>query len=231
MGSLLLRPSVTDNALQLRGQRWPCSTYRTHPRLCKDIPLLGARHGHRTPRSPAGPHGDLPAPTKLDLTITQTNPEHALTRYLLYYLMPLWTAAAVLDWYWHKRTDIEHTSGVGESLIHALMFTEAGVPIILGLLLEINAGLLSAMAATLIVHEATAIWDVSYATDHRHVKPSEQHTHSFLKVLPFMALSMASALHWDQLQSIFSIGNARPDWKLRLKSSAFPAPTSPASRA
>ena len=160
----------------------------------------------------------------LDLALSKTDPEHALTRYLLYYLMPLWTAAGVLDWFWHKQTDIEHTSGISESLIHALMFTEVGAPIILGLFLEINAGLLSAMAATFVVHEATAFWDVSYAIDHRHVKPNEQHTHSFLEVLPFMALSMASALHWDQLQAIFGIGHAKPDWKLRLKKQRLPAP-------
>ena len=158
----------------------------------------------------------------LDLSLSETDPEHVLTRYLLYYLLPLWTAAGIFDWYWHKQTDIEHTAGMQESLIHLAMFSEVGAPILMGLFLEINAGLLATMAGALVVHEATAFWDVSYATDHRHVKPNEQHTHSFLEVLPFMALTMTSTLHWDQLQSLFGIGKTRPDWKLRLKKKRLP---------
>lgn len=160
----------------------------------------------------------------LDLSLRNTDPEHALTRYLLYYLMPLWMGSGLLDWYWHKDTDIEHTAGTKESLIHLLMFTEVGVPIVLGLLLEINAGLLTTMAGALVVHEATAFWDVAYATDHRHVKPREQHTHSFLEVLPFMALAMASCLHWDQFRSIFGVGEEKPEWKLALKKKRLPGP-------
>ncbi len=49
--------------------------------------------------------------------------------------MPLWMSAGLLDWYWHKDTDIEHTAGTKESLIHLLMFTEVGLPILMGLLL------------------------------------------------------------------------------------------------
>lgn len=158
----------------------------------------------------------------LDLSLARTDPEHALERYMLFYLMPLWMGAGLFDWYWHKQTDIEHTAGIKESLIHMLMFTEVGAPILMGLLLEINAGVLSAMLGALAVHEATAFWDVSYATDHRHVKPNEQHTHSFLEVLPFMALSMASVLHWDQVQAMVGIGKAKPDWKIRLKRKRMP---------
>ena len=159
---------------------------------------------------------------ELDLRLANTDPEHALERYLLFYLVPIWNIAGVLDWYWHKKTDIEHTSGIEESLIHFAMFTEVGAPLLMGLFLEINAGLLAAMAAALVIHEGTAFWDVALATDHRHVKPNEQHTHSFLEVLPFMALSIASVLHWDQVQAMVGIGKPKPDWKLRLKKKRLP---------
>jgi len=43
---------------------------------------------------------------------------------------------------WHKDTDIEHTAGVEESLIHSWMFAEVGLPILMGLFWEINAGVL-----------------------------------------------------------------------------------------
>ena len=159
---------------------------------------------------------------ELDLKISKTDPEHVLTRYLLYYLMPLWTAAGLLDWYWHKQTDIEHTAGIKESMIHLMMFSEVGAPILMGLLLEVNAGVLTAMTGALAVHEATAWWDVAYATDHRHVKPNEQHTHSFLEVLPLMALTMTSALHWGQMQAAVGMGDETARWGLRLKKKRLP---------
>ena len=36
----------------------------------------------------------------LDLSLSNTDAEHALTRYLLYYLLPLWTGAGVVDCWW-----------------------------------------------------------------------------------------------------------------------------------
>lgn len=159
----------------------------------------------------------------LDLAFSNTDPEHALTRYLLYYLIPLWTAAGALDWTMHKRTDIEHTAGARESLLHLLMFTEAGLPLVAGLFLEVNAGLLAAaMSAAFLLHEATAFWDVSFASDRRLIQPNEQHLHSFLEVLPLMAISMAAALHGDQIQSMLGIGRKRADWKLRMKNKRVP---------
>jgi|GEM_PF-689021 len=152
----------------------------------------------------------------LEIPEGATDTESAVTRYLLYVLMPMWTACGVLDWYWHKKTDIEHTSGTREALIHALMFTEIGAPIVLAMLLKVNAGLLALMSGLLVTHEATAAWDVSYAVKHREVKPAEQHTHSFLEVLPVMALSMIACLHWDEVQALFG-KRAKPDWALRLK--------------
>lgn len=53
--------------------------------------------------------------------------------------------------------------------------------------------------AALGAHEATAIWDVRAAVDGgRDVRPAEQHIHSFLESLPFMAVSALLCLHWDQ---------------------------------
>lgn len=158
----------------------------------------------------------------IDLSSRDTRPESALTRYLLYCVLPLWASAGLLDWHWHRKTDIEHTAGITESLIHVCMFAEAGIPLMMGLVLEVNAGLLSAMVAALVLHQATAVWDVSFAEQRREVRPNEQHIHSLLEVLPFMALSMAATLHWDQAQSIFDVGNRKPVWKLQLKKKRLP---------
>jgi hypothetical protein len=47
------------------------------------------------------------------------------------------------DWYLYRRTRIEQTAGPRESALHSLMSTETGVPVLLGLLFEVNAGVLA----------------------------------------------------------------------------------------
>ncbi|MCW2246627.1 putative MFS family arabinose efflux permease [Azospirillum fermentarium] len=127
----------------------------------------------------------------------------ALTRnFLLYYIVPLWLMAGVADWYCHRATHIEDTAGAKESMLHLLMLVEMGVPTLAGLFLEINSPVLGLMIASFILHEATALWDVSYAVSRREVPPIEQHIHSFLEMLPLMAASFVSLLHWPQVQAL-----------------------------
>jgi hypothetical protein len=52
----------------------------------------------------------------------------------------------------------------------------------------VNAGIILLMIGSFLVHEATALWDVSYATTAREVTPIEQHVHSFLEMIPLMAI-------------------------------------------
>jgi hypothetical protein len=101
----------------------------------------------------------------------------------------LWVLAGSLDYICHRRTKIETTSGPTESIIHTLMMTEAGIPMLLGLYLEVNAGVILLMIAAFFAHAGTAIWDVAYVVERRKVTPNEQHVHSFLEVLPFCAVS------------------------------------------
>ncbi|MEV6739550.1 diguanylate cyclase [Streptomyces sp. NPDC051104] len=140
----------------------------------------------------------------------------ATTRYLLYGLLPFWFAPGLADWLMHRRTGIEDTSGTKESLIHALMMTEVGMPIALTLRYEVNPLLLCAQLAGTAVHEATALWDVRTAEDSdREVKPVEQHIHSFLESLPFAALAALGCLHADQVRSLLRGGRGDPRaWRL-----------------
>jgi hypothetical protein len=48
---------------------------------------------------------------------------------------------------WHRQTKIETTSGAKESVMHLIMMAEAGIPILTGLFLEMNAGALALMGA------------------------------------------------------------------------------------
>lgn len=153
-----------------------------------------------------------------------TDVQSTSTRYVLFVLVPLWIVPGVLDWYWHRQTDIENTSGLKESLIHSLMMTEVGAPILMGLAFEINPLILSLMTAALVAHSATAIWDVSLAVHHREVTTREQHTHSFLEVLPFMGLAFATCLHGDATRRLLT-GRTEPgDWKLQIKRPRLPLP-------
>lgn len=184
-------------------------------------PLLSSR------RSIPGPERFLPGkrPLRLDLldrvrhaadVERRLGVEEASRRFLLYVTVPLWLGAGVLDWWHHRCTRIEATSGARESAIHALMMAEAGVPALLGLFVEVDAGVLLLTGAALAAHEATAIWDVSYAETRRRVTPAEQHVHSLLEVVPMMATSFLAVLHWDQLAALFGRGE-RPRFGLRPK--------------
>ncbi|MGW3152247.1 diguanylate cyclase [Streptomyces sp. NPDC001177] len=150
----------------------------------------------------------------LRVPLEDTSVEAANRRFVLFGLLPLWVAPAVADWWMHKRTRIEETSGVRESAVHALMMTEAGVPVAMGILARINPLVLSVMGAAAAVHGATALYDVSLAVQEREVRPLEQHIHSFLEVLPLSALAFTSCLHPDQVRSLLRGGPEPGAWKL-----------------
>jgi hypothetical protein len=151
--------------------------------------------------------------------------ESATLRYLLYVLLPAWFAPGVLDWWQHRRTDIQHTAGVKESVIHLLMMGEVGVPIALVLLCEVNPAVLATMAAAVAAHEATALWDVKTAVDGgREVRPIEQHIHSFLESLPFMGSAAIACLHWKQVRQLLKARDAWrfSAWRFRWKKNPLP---------
>lgn len=143
--------------------------------------------------------------------------DDATRNLLLFFVVPAWEAAGLLDWWQHRRTDIATTAGTRESALHALMMTEAAIPSLLGLLAEIDAGMLALTAGAFVAHELTAIWDVSYAETRRKVTPTEQHIHSFLEVIPLMATSLLFAMHWDQAAALTGRGGEAPRFRLRGK--------------
>ena len=141
--------------------------------------------------------------------------EAATRRVLVGIVVPLWLGAGLADWWCHRRTHIEDSTVYRESLMHLAMQAEAGVPVMLGLLFEANAGVLVASAGAVALHDATALWDVAYAEKRRDITFVEQHIHSFLEVSPIMATALLGALHWDQVAALF--GNDRPPRALRLR--------------
>ncbi len=67
------------------------------------------------------------------------------------------------------------------------MMTEAGVPAVMGLLLEVNAGVRLSAAGSL------------------------------LEVVPLMALALLGVLHWDQAHALVRRAREKPRFALRLK--------------
>lgn len=172
--------------------------------------------------------GALRPRARWDASAPVSDVADATRRYLMFVLLPAWFAPGVADWWMHRRTRIETTSGSRESLIHLLMMAEIGVPILAALLLEINPLVLAVMAGAVVVHEATAWWDVRVAVDSdRAVEAAEQHLHSFLEVIPFMAFAGIACLHWPALRALLRgevRAAARPGaWRLRRKQPPIPA--------
>jgi hypothetical protein len=141
---------------------------------------------------------------------------------LMYFILPLWLMAGFADYLCHRATRIESTSGPKESMLHLLQLAEVGVPVLAAIFLEINALIIAMMIVALLLHEATSLWDTSYADTRRDVTPIEQHVHSFLDMLPLMGLLIIVGLHWPQFQALFGLGDEAPQFALRLKPEPLP---------
>lgn len=141
---------------------------------------------------------------------------------LMYFVLPLWLAAGFADWLCHRASHLESTTGPKESLLHLLMFGEVGIALLAGLFLQINALVIALMIVIFFVHEATALWDVRYAVTARRVGPIEQHVHSFLEIIPLLAIVCVVTLHWTQFLALFGAGPEVPQYTVRSKNEHLP---------
>jgi hypothetical protein len=127
-------------------------------------------------------------------------------------VFPLWLLSGLADYLCHARTDIAHTSGTHESALHLLQTAEIGLPVLAFLFLSTNALTLALMTAGVVAHTATSWRDVKFAVQLRHISPGEQYVHSFLNVLPWVALALVAILHWPVVVAMFDPAIAS-DWK------------------
>jgi hypothetical protein len=144
-----------------------------------------------------------------------------LQHFLMYVVVPAWLLAGVADYFCHRVARIEATSGAFESLLHLLQFAQVGIPMLAALFLEINAAVLLIMLVGLVLHQATAVWDVRYANDTRRVAPVEQHVHGVLEMMPAIATAIVAILNWPEFLSLFGIGEA--SFALELKQPPLPS--------
>lgn len=140
---------------------------------------------------------------------------------LMYGALPLWIAAGLADWWCHRSTGIERTSGVGESALHFVLFAQMGIAGMAALLLEVNSLVLVAASLLFCLHEATTWVELRFVSPLRYITPTEQMVHSVMEMVPLAALAMLAALHADGLIRFFAFAPA--DWQLRLKAEPLPS--------
>jgi hypothetical protein len=146
--------------------------------------------------------------------------------HLLWWLLgavvfPAWLLSGCADYACHARTDIAHTSGRHESALHLLQTAEIGLPLLVFLFCEVDALVLAILLAGVVAHTVTSWADLRWATPRREITPGEQYVHSFLNVLPWVALALVVVLHWPVAAALFDPATAS-DWSLRLRRPMFP---------
>jgi hypothetical protein len=141
---------------------------------------------------------------------------------LMYFVLPLWLFAGFADYLCHRASHIATTSGPKESLIHLLMLGEISFAVIAAMSFEINAGIILLMFIVWATHEATALWDVTFAHHRREVTPIEQWVHSYLGVLPLLSLVLVVVLHWTQFLALFGLGSEAPRFEIVWKEPPLP---------
>lgn len=130
----------------------------------------------------------------------------AATTLLVFMVLPLWILAGTADYFCHRATRIEKTSGVAVSILHLVQFALVGIPVTAALFLDINAGYFAFALVFLALHHAMAAIDLVYANSRRRIAPREQMVHSFLEIMPITALLLLGVIYWPQLLALFGKG-------------------------
>ena len=124
---------------------------------------------------------------------------------ILYGCLPLWVVMGFADYVCHRKSAIERTTGIRESVLHVVMGAQMGLPVFLGLVFEINVLLLLLAFALLVFHVWVAHRDVSFALHTREITIWETHAHSFLEVLPFVVLLLIVCKRWSAFVDLITL--------------------------
>ena len=142
--------------------------------------------------------------------------------FLLIALLPAWLLVGLADWWLHRTSTIEKTSGVRESVVHLVLSGQAAAAILPALLFEINGLILALTISMFVAHELTTNLDVHLAVPARVITPAEIRIHNFLTAVPFAGVLLVLATHTDQAAALFGAGNTPVDFQLRWKTPALP---------
>jgi hypothetical protein len=123
-----------------------------------------------------------------------------LSALLIWGIYPAWLLAGAGDYFCHRRTDIERTSGTIESWLHLAQFVCLAISFACAVLLEISAAVFAVMVVFVLTHSVLSYIDVSYADGRRRILPVEQTIHGFMDVLPLVAVALVGVQHWQQIR-------------------------------
>lgn len=118
-------------------------------------------------------------------------------RVLIYSGYLLWLLAGAGDFLCHRRTDLPHTSGVGESKMHLLQLGVIGSGLVLWLALAPSLSLLVIELLLVGAHAIFGYLDTRQAFGRRVISPVEQHVHSILDMAPIIAFGLLLGSEWS----------------------------------
>ncbi len=104
----------------------------------------------------------------------------------------LWLLAGWADFRCHRRSDLPHTSGLAESLLHVLQMGLMGTLVLAWLAARPGLPLLALSALLVLAHAVAGYMDTRTAWGRRPITPLEQHIHSVLDAAPWIALGIAA---------------------------------------
>ncbi len=129
-------------------------------------------------------------------------------------VLPLWIVAGFVDWVFHRRSRIEHTSGTAENMFHLGLFAIVAAGATAVGLLEVNALLIAILLAVFVLHQVLTWVELRFVITRRFVGPGEQMVHSFLELLP---LTVAFILVIDATHTAAA---RLTEWTLQLREDA-----------
>lgn len=124
---------------------------------------------------------------------------------IAYGFYPAWLVAGAFDYWCHRRTAIERTSGFIESLYHVAQLATIAL-IVFGIAFFAGSMTMFAIvAATGVAHTVLSYLDVRFTERRRYISPLEQHVHAVLDVMPLVAIALWIALEWSNAQESFAV--------------------------
>jgi hypothetical protein len=127
------------------------------------------------------------------------NERTLITGLLVGVLYGLWLLAGFVDYLCHRGADIAKTSGAPESWLHLAQFAVLSVGMLLATMLAITPLAFTMLIIAVGAHSVLSYVDVAYPQGRRYISPLEQHSHSFMDVLPVVSVGLIAVLNWKDL--------------------------------
>jgi len=108
-----------------------------------------------------------------------------------------WFVAGLVDWWCHRTSSIEFTTGTREALLHVAQACTVGVALVCALFVRPSALSVGIVGATVLAHTMLGWWDTAYSAPRRRLGLTEQHAHGFLEVLPLATAAVFIVCHTD----------------------------------